>query len=90
MCLLSETPVSMPELALQSTDETIRELADDAACCLRMLRTGCLIYNDCADKCKRLLEKLPAKIVGRLLGFRNAEILSREAIDSLIRQGISR
>ena len=88
--LLSETSVSMLELALQSTDEPIRELADDAACCLRMLRTGCLIYNDCADKYNRLLEKLPAKIASRLLGFRKAEILGRETIDGLIRQGISR
>lgn len=34
----------------------IRELADGAACCLRVLRTGRLIYNDCADKFNRLLE----------------------------------
>ena len=51
----------------------------------RLVACGCLIYNDRADKYNRLLEKLPAKIVGRLLGFQNAEILSREAIDILIR-----
>lgn len=87
--LLSETSVSMLELALQSTDEPLRELADDAACCLRMLRTGCLIYNDCADKYNRLLERFPAKIVGRLLGFRKEETLNNETIDGLIRQGIT-
>ena len=27
----------------------IRELADGAACCLRMLRIGCLIYDNCAE-----------------------------------------
>ena len=88
--LLSETSVSMSELALQSTDETNSGacrrrglLPADASHRLFDLRQLCGKYN-------RLLEKLPAKIVGRLLGFRNAEILSREAIDSLIRQGISR
>ena len=77
-------------LALQCTDETNSGacrrrglLPADASHRLFDLRQLCGKYN-------RLLEKLPAKIVGRLLGFRNAEILSREAIDSLIRQGISR
>lgn len=87
--LLSKTSIPALGLALQSAEEPLRELADDAACCLRMLRTGCLIYNDCADKYNRLLEKLPAKLVGRMMGFRKAEILSRETIESLIRQEIS-
>ena len=74
VCLLSETPVSMPELALQSTDETNSGacrrrglLPADASHRLFDLRQLCGKYN-------RLLEKLPAKIVGRLLGFRKVEI----------------
>ena len=79
-----------PRLAQQSTDETNSGacrrrglLPADASHWLFDLRQLCGKYN-------RLLDKLPAKIVGRLLGFRKVEILSREAIDSLILQGISR